>query len=136
TFTLNGQRKTFYFRPTSGLGSFGVVYTPAYTPEPGFFGSLKAVNSNCQLPDGSPYLVVKTGSIYLCLADYSTYMPTTLVYTDPYGRVYTIDGFGNLKSVKDLAGNTLTVTPAGITSSNGLSVPFVRDLLGRITQIT
>ncbi len=33
-------------------------------------------------------------------------------------------------------GNTLTVTAAGITSSTGLSVPFVRDAQGRITKIT
>lgn len=38
--------------------------------------------------------------------------------------------------MQDVAGNLLTVTPAGITSSNGLSVPFVRDTQGRITQIT
>jgi YD repeat-containing protein len=38
--------------------------------------------------------------------------------------------------LKDLASNTLTVTPTGITASNGLSVPFVRDTQGLITKIT
>jgi len=35
-----------------------------------------------------------------------------------------------------VAGNTLTVTAGGIASSNGLTVPFVRDGQGRITRIT
>ena len=43
---------------------------------------------------------------------------------------------GALQSIQDLHGNTLTVTATGITSSTGLSVPFVRDTQGRITQIT
>ncbi|SPF46817.1 hypothetical protein SBA4_3570016 [Candidatus Sulfopaludibacter sp. SbA4] len=65
-----------------------------------------------------------------------TYSPGSYVYTDPYGRVYTISATGGLQSIKDLGGNTLTVTPNGIVSSNGLNVPFVRDAQGRITQIS
>jgi YD repeat-containing protein len=45
-------------------------------------------------------------------------------------------GDGSLNSLRDVAGNTLTVTAAGIAAGNGLSVPFVRDGQGRITQIT
>ena len=129
TFTINGQQKTFYFTPpTQG---FTFIYTPQYTAEPGFFGTLQASASNC-----SGNLLVKTGSVYICAIGYAPYQPTTLVYTDPYGRTYTVGGTGALQSVQDLANNTLTVTPTGITSSNGLSVPFVRDTQGRITQIT
>jgi YD repeat-containing protein len=44
---------------------------------------------------------------------------------------------GSLQSITDLSGNSLTVTAAGITSSpSGVSVPFMRDGQGRITQIT
>ena len=130
TFTINGQQKTFYFTPPSqGLLSF--LYQPQYTAEPGFFGTLQATASNC-----SGNLLVKTGSVYICAIGYAPYQPTTLVYTDPYGRTYTVGGTGALQSVQDLANNTLTVTPTGITASNGLSVPFVRDAQGRITQIT
>src|ERR1700758_4859268 len=64
------------------------------------------------------------------------YQATAYVYTDPYGRKYTIGADGSLNSLKDLNNNTLTVTPTGITSSTGLNVPFVRDTQGRITQIT
>ncbi len=91
---------------------------------------MQASASNC-----SSNLLVKTGSVYICAIGYAPYQPTTLVYTDPYGRVYTVGATGALQSVQDLANNTLTVTPTGITSSNGLSVPFVRDTQGRITQI-
>ena len=92
---------------------------------------MQASASNC-----SGNLLVKTGSVYICAIGYAPYQPTTLVYTDPYGRTYTVGGTGALQSVQDLANNTLTVTPTGITSSNGLSVPFVRDTQGRITKIT
>jgi RHS repeat-associated protein len=130
TFTINGQQKTFYFTPPpQGLLSF--LYQPQYTAEPGFFGTLQASATNC-----SGNLLVKTGSVYICAIGYAPYQPTTLVYTDPYGRTYTVGATGALQSVQDLAHNTLTVTPTGITSSNGLSVPFVRDTQGRITQIT
>jgi YD repeat-containing protein len=129
TFTINGQQKTFYFTPPPQ--GFTFIYTPQYTAEPGFFGTLQASASNC-----SGNLLVKTGSVYICAIGYAPYQPTTLVYTDPYGRTYTVGGTGALQSMQDLANNTLTVTPTGITASNGLSVPFVRDTQGRITQIT
>src|SRR5579883_2518764 len=128
TLTLNGQRRTFYFTPPGNILN---VTTPAYTPEPGMFGSLAAPASNCP-----GIQVTKTGNIWICTIGYGLFQPSTLVYTDPYGRVYTIGGDGSLNSVKDVAGNTLTVTATGITASNGLTVPFVRDAQGRITQIT
>jgi hypothetical protein len=41
TLTLNGQWRTFYFMPATP-GFLNFWYTPAYTPEPGFFGALAA----------------------------------------------------------------------------------------------
>ena len=131
TFTLNGQRKTFYFTPS---GSVLDIFTPAYTAEPGFFGTLVSNTSNCGT--GISNQLVKTGAIYVCAIGYNVYQPSSFVYTDPYGRQYTVGGTGSLQQVKDLAGNTLTVTAAGISASNTLSVPFLRDGQGRITQIT
>ena len=64
------------------------------------------------------------------------YQSSGYTYTDAYGRVYTIGPDGALQSLKDLNGNTLTITANGITSSSGLSAPFMRDAQGRITQIT
>jgi hypothetical protein len=131
TLTLNGQRRTFYFAPT---GTVLGIYTPAYTAEPGMFGTLTSPTSNCG--DGITNMLVKTGNIYICAIGYDLYQPQTLIYTDPYGRVYTIDGQGNLNTVKDVAGNTLTVASNGITGPNGLIAKFDRDAQGRITQIT
>jgi RHS repeat-associated protein len=140
TLTLNGQRRTFYFTPyvpgfefSSGLFIPNLlgVYFAAYTPEPGMFGSLTATNTGCVLD-----WMVKAGNMYFCYANAGNYSPELYTYTDPYGRVYTIAANGGLQSIKDLAGNTITVTPNGIMASNGLSVPFVRDAQGRVTQIT
>ena len=134
TLTLNQQTRTFYFTPLpvfggpfAGLG----LYKPAFTAEPGFYGSLTASLDGCIVID----LLVPLGNEWMCASE-TPYQPQTYTYTDPYGRVYTISASGGLQSIKDLGGNTLTVTPGGIASSNGLSVPFVRDSLGRITQIT
>jgi RHS repeat-associated protein len=124
----NGRRVTFFFNPQSGGGVFGFLFTPSYTAEAGVYGSLTA--------DGCP-LLVNTGGRFVCFLDYAGYSPTTYTYTDPYGRVYKMDANGNIQSIRDLSGNTLTFTPDGITSSVGnLPVPFVRDAQGRITRIT
>jgi len=130
-FTIGGQRRTFYFTPATG-GVFGSYYSPRYTAEPGLFGSLVTTGDNCS------GLVQRVGNIYQCAISNAgqLYQPTGYVYTDPYGRVYTTDGSGNLQSLKDLNNNTLTVSATGITSSTGLTVPFVRDGQGRITKIS
>jgi RHS repeat-associated protein len=148
TLTINGQRRTFYFTPyqpgfqlgnTTFPNLMGVYYS-AYTPEPGMFGSL-SVWSN-----GSSVIASNTGCFFDwlagngtsfgCYGGGGTYSPGGYVYTDPYGRVYTISSTGGLQSIQDLGGNTITITPGGISSTNGLSVPFVRDDENRITQIT
>ena len=82
------------------------------------------------------WLVKSADNVTVCYNNVGTYSPGSYVYTDPYGRTYSINRDGGLNSITDLAGNTLTVTAAGITGPNGLNVPFVRDAQGRITQIT
>jgi hypothetical protein len=83
TLTLNGQRRTFYFTPQS-QGALNFLYLPQYTQEPGLYGSLQ-VTANC-----GANLLVKTGDIYICAIGYDLYQPLTLVYTDAYGRIYTL----------------------------------------------
>ncbi len=131
TLTINGSAKTFYFTPPPN-GIFTYWYTPQYTAEPGFYGSLTTTGDNCA------GVLLHVGQVWQCALDNpgSSYQPTGYQYTDPYGRVYTMGATGSIQSLKDLNGNTLTVAPTGISSTNGLSVPFVRDSLGRITQIT
>lgn len=124
----DGRRVTFYFTPKSVGGIFGFLLQPAYTAEPGVYGSLSA--NGCGL-------MVSSGGQYVCFLDDPTYNPSIYTYTDPYGRVFTMGSDGTLKSIRDLNNNTLSFSADGISSSaGGLNVPFVRDSRGRITQIT
>jgi RHS repeat-associated protein len=124
---LNGQRVTFSFTPRSYGSIFGYLLSPAYTPEPGVYGSLTA--------NGCP-LIARSGGQYLCFLATAAYYPTTYTYTDPYGQVFTMAATGELQSIRDRHGNTLTFGPDGITSSAGQQhVAFERDSLGRIVRI-
>jgi len=131
TFTLGGQRRTFYLTPQI-LGWFVPFYVPVFTPEPGMHGTL--VNAGTGCTDLFDYLV-PDGSLWACVGG-GLFTPPAYVYTDPSGTAYTMTADGQLRSIVDKNGNTLTVTPSGITSSTGLSVSFQRDSSGRITQIT
>ncbi len=135
TFTLGGQRKTFYFTPRvppcTAVGCLVPYYFPAYTPEPGLHGTLTDSGLGCPSLD----ILVPIGSQWACQSG-GLYAPPGYIYTDPNGTAYTISAAGNLQSIQDLSGNGLTITPSGITSTSGLSVPFVRDSGNRITQIT
>ena len=122
-----GRRVTFTFSAVPFTTFFHFLHMPVYTPEPGVFGSLTA--------DGCELLVVNDGRL-VCFEDDLEYTPTTYTYTDAYGRVFKMSAGGVLKTIKDLQGNTLTFTPAGITSStSGIAVQFQRDTAGRITRI-
>lgn len=128
TLTMpNGKRVTFFFKPQSAGGIFGFLLFPRYVPEAGVYGSL--TSNGCGL-------LVVSGGQYFCFPG-SYYQPTEFTYTDPYGRAFQMGADGKLQSITDLNGNVLTFSAAGITSSaGGLSVSFVRDGQGRITQIT
>ena len=132
TFTLGGQRRTFYFQPQP-IGFPFDEFQAAFTPEPGLHGTLTDSAQGCPLD-----VVALDGSLWVCgnAGGGGVYNPPGYIYTDPSGTKYTINANGTLQSVVDRTGNALTVTSSGITSSTGLSVPFVRDSSGRITQIT
>ncbi len=125
-----GRRVTFQFTPAALPFPFSFLYVPAYTPEPGVFGKLASNGCSALIRSGTSF------SCFLSPLDPS-YNPTAFAYTDRYGRVYTMTAAGKMHSIKNLDGNVLTFGPNGITSSAGnLTVPFVRDAQGRITQIT
>jgi RHS repeat-associated protein len=124
-----GRRVTFQFTPTSFGFPFSFFYQPTYTPEPGVFGKLTS--------NGCGLLVRSSGGFICFLSTELSYNPSAFAYTDPYGRVYTMTSAGKLQSIKNLDNNVLTFSPSGITSTAGnLTVPFVRDSQGRITEIT
>jgi RHS repeat-associated protein len=132
TFTLGGQRKTFYLTPQYG-GWLFPWYFSSYTPEPGLHGTLSDGGTGCILGDLG--LLLPDGSLWYCITG-AQYNPSSYIYTDPNGTSYTISAGGALQSIQDRSGNGLTITANGITSTTGLSVPFVRDAKNRITQIT
>ncbi len=125
-----GRRVTFQFTPTSFGFPFSFFHQPTYTPEPGVFGKLQS--------NGCGLLVRSGANGFVCFLSLDiNYNPSAFVYTDPYGRVYTMTATGKMQSIKNLDGNILTFGPNGITSSAGnLTVPFTRDAQGRITEIT
>jgi RHS repeat-associated protein len=134
TFTLGGQRKTFYLTPQQEgcsplIGCIFPYYWVVFTPEPGLYGTLTDSAPGCA--DGLDIMSADG----FC-QDGSQYNPPGYIYTDPNGTSYTISAAGNLQSIQDRSGNGLTITANGITSTTGLSVPFVRDSSNRITQIT
>ena len=129
TFTFNQQNITFNFAPQSSGLFFPWLLSPTYRPAPGNHGSLTS-NGCSQL--------VQAQSTVICFPSAAPYQPSIFTYTDPSGRIYTIAATGQLQSIKDLNGNTLTFASSGITSSagGGVVVPFVRDTQNRITKIT
>jgi RHS repeat-associated protein len=127
SFTINGHRRTFFFQAQSSSFLFPWLLLPKYFPQTGFHGSLTS--------DGCGGLLQLQGQI-VCFPT-GPYQPTTYTYTDPTGRVYVILANGQIQSIRDTNGNTLTFGFNGITSSaGGFTVPFIRDSEGRIMQIT
>src|SRR5262249_9597605 len=57
-------------------------------------------------------------------------------YTDPYGTAYNMAATGEMRSITDRQGNSLTFQPNGIVSNTGKSVAFEHDAQGRITKVT
>jgi RHS repeat-associated protein len=137
TFTWNGKRQTFYFAPQSaGSALFSWLVLPHYTPQPGLFGTLTSNGCSALIYTGGALVQDALG---IACFPAGSYQPTVYTYTDPVGRAFTMSSTGQLQSIKDLNGNILTFTSAGISSSvNGIVVPFVRDSQNgnRITKIT
>lgn len=135
TFTLDGKRETFYFTPQStGSAFFSWLLVPNYTPQPGVHGTLTSNGCGALIQVGGT-LVQDTVGVSCFPA--GNYQPSVYTYTDPVGRVYTMSSAGQLQTIKDLNGNTLTFAANGINSSvNGIVVPFIRDGQGRIQKIT
>jgi len=140
TITMpDNRRVTFYFEPQFpqvGPVVLGFFLVPAYVPEPGVFGKL--TSDGCSLLSFNPSAVDPTPICLDSILDptHLDYAPTTYTYTDAYGRQFVMARTGELKSIKDRQGNTLTFQPNGIISGTGKAVSFNRDPQGRITNVT
>ncbi len=67
---------------------------------------------------------------------FEPYEPTDVRLTTGDGRIFDLDIAAGVTRVEDLNGNTLDVTPGGITHSGGDGIAFDRDTEGRVIRIT
>jgi len=121
----NGERVGFTFAPKPrGFPSL-FQFDVHFEPDPGVTDTLRAV-------DG-PDVVWALGAGY---ADFIVpYNPSIYELETADRVVYVISETEGLLEVRDALGGTLTVSPDGVVSSRGLSVDYLRDGDGRITEI-
>ena len=88
--------------------------------------------------DGASLLVdgAVPGPVNLVDISGQPYNPTIFRLTTMEGFSYVIDQNRGVTSITDPNNNTINIGPNGITSSSGVSVPFIRNASGQITQIT
>ncbi|MGL6073356.1 MAG: FG-GAP-like repeat-containing protein [Fimbriiglobus sp.] len=127
-----GKREGFTFTPTirvlPGFGGQGLaIATPAFTPDRGVRSTLSAGGGNL--------IVNEFGEMTAGGLPWNPASPNFSGYilTTKDDVRYTINGAGELTSARDLNGNTITFTEAGVTGPGGVSVTFERDAAGRIT---
>jgi RHS repeat-associated protein len=118
----DGRRVGFTFSPTYS-GTFLAVWFPNFQADPG-------VTDKLTVPITSLF---NSGGAFF---EFAPYNPTLFTLTTKEGIKYEIDKVTGLKKITDASGNTVTVTPAGLISSTGVSVAFERDAQNRITKIT
>ncbi len=141
SLTLPGGRRTTFgltivpfTEDIFDLPSFLGVYAPVYKGEPGVFGTLTQ-EGGCPFVRYNPANPADPIRCAIIAALIPSYAPEFYIYTDPYGTAYRMAASGELKSIKDRQGNTLSFEPNGIISSGGKSVTFERDAQGRITKV-
>ncbi|HEX9001978.1 MAG TPA: putative Ig domain-containing protein, partial [Blastocatellia bacterium] len=121
----DGKRVGFTFAPYRATSWFPGLL-PAFTPDPGVYDTLEVAQD----------LLINAGDGSVLDILGGTYNPDRYFLKTKENITYEIDEIEGLKKVTDINGNTLTVTPTGITSSTGVSVAFERDAQNRITKIT
>jgi len=136
----DGRRTTFYFTgnfPILNGGPVAIIVgfliLTGYTPAPGTHGTL--TTDGCPVMTRNPFTEGPPTCFPALSPSELLYKPTTYTYTDPRGTVYVMGASGDLKSITDKQGHSLTFTRNGITSSAGKNVTFVRDGQDRITNV-
>lgn len=129
-----GRREGFTFQPKKApgiKGRFLGVYEPVFVPDPGVTSTLSVPNFD----------LVKSGKAFYTFAGSLPFNPADpgvgngqYTLTTKEGLVYEISAEdGDLETVSDRNGNTLTFTDNSITSSTGQAITFERDAQNRIT---
>ena len=122
----DGKRVGFTFDPQPIPTLIGRAWTPRFTPDPGVFDTLEVDNTAVtQNGDG-------TFSLYLFGLSFN---PDEYRLTTKDGTTYRYNQFTGIRDITDRNGNVLTFTDAGIFSSFGESIQWLRDAQGRITEI-
>jgi len=123
----DGLVETFDLTPLEGSTFFSGLTEADFTARPGSTSSLAA-------PDDALFYL--GGSLYGgSFGSGGVYDPDVFVLTDRFGTEYTLQVGVGLLEVEDRSGNTLTFSEAGVVSSFGEGIDFVRDGDGRITSI-
>ena len=103
-----------------------------FTPRPGTRGALKSLDGNIlTILEPQPGPVTLASDI-----DLSTYDPVRYLYTSPEGVEIVINRNTGVEEIRDRNGNIISIDNNGIRHSNGTTVDFDRDELGRIQSIT
>jgi RHS repeat-associated protein len=122
----SGQREGFTFTPILESASFfGIVWQPHFTPDPGVTDQLTVANDGLE----------KVGNSYRSFLFGYDYNPDEFMLTTKDGNVYRYNDNTGLESITTPGGVVVTFTAAGITSSTGQSITFLRDAQGRIGEI-
>ncbi len=104
----------------------------SYRPRIGTLGQLRSLENNF-LSIFSP----QPGAVELTSdATSAAYNPDLFLYTHENGTEVVISKRDGVRSIRDRNGNTITISRDGIAHSDGKSVIFDRDDLGRIASIT
>jgi RHS repeat-associated protein len=122
----DGHTETFDFTPTAGSNLFWFG-SAAFTARSGSTSTLAVVGDGSLSYSGD-------GNLYGSIGG-PLFNPTRFTLTAKDGTVYVLDTASGLVSETDRNGNTVTVDAAGIHSSLGPSLTFVRDGSGRITEL-
>src|SRR5437763_1905152 len=123
------HQEQFDFTPNGGVSVFYFLGSAAFTAVPGTgtTSTLEALDSEISYDFAGNIDSGLFGPLY---------SPTRFRLTTLDGRVFILDTTLGLVSETDAAGNSLSVDAAGVHASNGQSITFAKDGLGRITQVT
>ena len=135
-----GKRETFTFSPkrdrlsrfVTGPNGEGGLFHPAFKAQDGSHNTLTVRDVLLTRNPNGEYVAL-SGTPY---NPENSFFGGSYTLTTKEGIVYEISAkTGDLLTVRDRNGNTLTYTDEGIFSDTGVSVTFERDAIGRITSV-